>query len=151
MGCGVRVILCPNYVHRNRHPLTSAELLSGSPYYYAENLVVFASCQQARVLNAVQEQAVHSIMNQRAEQCLDGLLMLDHFNPCCWRGWTQLVCMAFTEWLQEVARTQLLCMAFAKWLQEVARPHFSNGYNARLPRIKNPCKQIEVFATSSHV
>ena len=133
-GRGVRVFLCPKYEHRNRHLLTSAELLSGSPYYYAEKLVVFASCQQSHVLNAVWAEMVRSIMNQRAEQCSDGLLMLNHFIPCCWRGWAQLVCMAFTE-----------------WLQEVARPGFSNGYNAQLPRIKNPCKQIEVFATSSHV
>lgn len=86
------------------------------------------------MLNVVQEQTVHSIMSQRAEQHLDGLLMLNNFNPCCWSGWTQLVCMAFAE-----------------WLQEVAKPGFSNAYSAQLPRIKNPCKQIEVLVTSSHV
>lgn len=117
-----------------KQPLTKAELLAGSPCHCAEKLVVFAFSQQVHVLNAAWEQRVHIIMSQRAKQCLDGLLMWNYLNPCCWRGRAQLVCVAFTE-----------------QLQEVARPGFPNAYSAQLPGIKTPCKQIKVFATSSHV
>lgn len=117
-----------------RHSLTNADLLAGSPYWYAEELVVFVFSQQVHVLNAMWEQRVHSIMSQKEKQCSDGLLMWNYLNPCCWRGWAQLVCVAFTE-----------------QLQEVARPGFSNACSAQLPRTETPCKQIEVFVTSSHV
>lgn len=45
--------------------------------------MVFAPCEQAPMLNAIQEQTVHGIMKQGAEQCLDDLLILDHSNPHC--------------------------------------------------------------------
>lgn len=69
-----------------RHPLTNAELLTGSPYGNAENLVVFAFSQQVHVLYAMREQRAHSIMSQTAKQCLDGLLMWNYLNHVVGEG-----------------------------------------------------------------
>lgn len=69
-----------------RHPLTNAELLAGSPYRNEENLVVFAFSQQVHMLNAMREQRAHSIMSQRAKQCLDGLLMWNYLNHVAGEG-----------------------------------------------------------------